>query len=228
VIHPTVSLARISAPTAKRETVRAELATPPDAVVIAQVSRMEAWKGHELHLDALACIRDVPGWVCWMIGGAQRSAEQSYLDALKERAQRLGLGERVRFLGQRSDVPALLHAADIFCQPNRDPEPFGIVFIEALAAGLPVVTTAMGAAHEIIDPSCGVAVAPGDADGLSHALRTLILDREARMRLGANGPRQAARLCDLRTQLGWLHAAVAGLIGKPIAALHAESGASAK
>ena len=222
VIHPPVSLARMSAPTATREMCRTELATPADSVVIAQVSRMEAWKGHELHLDALARLRDLPGWVCWMIGGVQRRAEQSYLKTLKERAQRLGLAERVRFLGQRSDVPALLHAADIFCQPNRDPEPFGIVFVEALAAGLPVITTAMGAAAEIIDSSCGMAVAPGDADALAQALRTLIQDREARTRLGANGPRRAAMLCDLRVQLGWLHAAVAGLIGKSIVTPEAE------
>ena len=221
VIHPTVSFSRILAPTATRETVRAELATPPDSVVIAQVSRMEAWKGHELHLDALARLRDVPGWLCWMIGGSQRSAEQSFLEALKERARRLGLAEHVRFLGQRSDVPALLHAADIFCQPNRDPEPFGIVFVEALAAGLPVVTTDMGGVSEIIDSSCGMTVTPGDANALAHALLTLIQDRQTRMRLGANGPSRAATLCDLRTQLGWLHAAVAGLVGKSIATLEA-------
>jgi glycosyltransferase involved in cell wall biosynthesis len=83
VIHPPVSLARMSAPTATREVCRTELATPNDSVVIAQVSRMEAWKGHELHLEALARLLDVPGWVCWMIGGAQRTAEQSYLERLK-------------------------------------------------------------------------------------------------------------------------------------------------
>jgi glycosyltransferase involved in cell wall biosynthesis len=214
VIHLPVSLDRMSVPTATRETLRAKLATPANSVVIAQVSRMEAWKGHELHLDALARLQDVPGWVCWMIGGAQRGTEQRYLEGLVERTRRLGLAERVHFLGQRADVPALLHAADIFCQPNRDPEPFGIVFVEALAAGLPVVTTTIGAAPEIIDPSCGIAVVPGDADALAHALRTLIQDRDARMRLGTNGPVRAAVLCDPRTQLERLHAAIARVIDK--------------
>ena len=67
----------------------------------------------------------------------------------------------MRWLGQRRDVPELLAAADIYCQPNVGAEPFGIVFVEALYTGLPVVTTALGGALEIIDASCGVLVPPG-------------------------------------------------------------------
>ena len=99
-----------------------------------------------------------------MVGGAQRPEEQEYMREIQEKAIQLGIGERVRFLGQRSDVPSLLAAADIFSQPNLGAEPFGIVFIEALAAGLPVVTTAMGGPQEIIDESCGFVAPPGDAE----------------------------------------------------------------
>ena len=56
--------------------------------------------------------------------------------------RRRGIAGRVRFLGERRDVAACMHAADIHCQPNTAPEPFGLVFVEALYAGLPVVTTA--------------------------------------------------------------------------------------
>ena len=73
-------------------------------------------------------------------GGAQRSHEAVYLAELRQAADRAGIGDRVRFLGQRTDVPDLLAAADVFCQPNTGPEPFGIAFVEALYAGLPVVT----------------------------------------------------------------------------------------
>ena len=76
--------------------------------------------------------------------------------------------ERVRFLGQRSDIPDVLGAADIHCQPNVDPEPFGVAFVEALHAGLPVVTTAIGAAPEVVDATCGVLV-PKDAGALAGA-----------------------------------------------------------
>ncbi len=74
----------------------------------------------------------------------------------------------------------LLAAADIHCQPNTGPEPFGITFIEALYAGLPVVTTSIGGALEIVDGSCGMLVEPNDPAALAGALRRLIEDRELR------------------------------------------------
>ncbi|HEU4561392.1 MAG TPA: glycosyltransferase, partial [Longimicrobium sp.] len=72
-----------------RESVRAGMGVRPGEVVIVQASRMEAWKGHALHLEALARIRHLP-WVCWMAGGAQRPAEARYLEQLQAQAARLG------------------------------------------------------------------------------------------------------------------------------------------
>ena len=62
----------------------------------------------------------------------------------------LGLEPRVRFLGERRDVPLLMRAVDLFCQPNEGPEPFGVVFAEALLSGVPVVTADTGGAPEIV------------------------------------------------------------------------------
>jgi glycosyltransferase involved in cell wall biosynthesis len=191
----------------RRET-RAQLQTPADSIAIIQVSRMEAWKGHALHLEALSLLKDLPGWVCWQVGGAQRPSEIQYLNELKRTAARLGIAERVRFLDQRSDVARLLAAADIFCQPNIAPEPFGIVFIEALYAKLPVITSDIGGAREIVDDSCGVLVPPGDACALAESLRRLITDQTKRMRLGTAGPDRAQQLCDPATQLSEFHYAL--------------------
>ncbi|MGH7931731.1 MAG: glycosyltransferase [Candidatus Binataceae bacterium] len=194
---------------ADRETVRTALDTPPGAVVIIQVSRMEPGKGHMLHLEALARLRGQPEWTCWFVGGAQRPAEVRYLEQLRMSATRLGIAEHVRFLGQRADVPRLLAAADILCQPNTGAEAFGIVFVEAEAAGLPVVATALGGALEVIDESCGVLVAADDVDGLAAALHRLISDGGERHRIGAGGPANAKRLCDPATQMGRLAAILA-------------------
>lgn len=180
---------------------RAELPTPKGAVVIIQASRMEAWKGHALHLAALSVLTDLPDWVCWQVGGAQRPSEIQYLDGLKRTAARLGISERVRFLGQRSDVERLLAAGDLYCQPNLGPEPFGIALVEALHAQLPVVTTATGGACEIVDDSCGVLVSLGDAQALAASLRRLIEDSALRVKLGANGPARARELCDPAAQI---------------------------
>jgi hypothetical protein len=59
--------------------VRAEFGAAPETVVGIQVSRMEKWKGHRLHLDALARLNGMSGWTCWMVGGAQRPHEARYL-----------------------------------------------------------------------------------------------------------------------------------------------------
>jgi glycosyltransferase involved in cell wall biosynthesis len=179
-----------------RQEIRAEIGTAEDAVVVVQACRLEPWKGHELLLDALSRLASVAGWECWIAGGPQRAEENRYLEGLRERAAAGGVGGRVRFLGQRRDVPRLLAAADIHCQPNTGPEPFGIAFIEALYAGLPVVTTSHGGALEVLTDDCAMLVAPGDEAALSKALHRLISEPELRRRLGQAGPARARALCD--------------------------------
>jgi glycosyltransferase involved in cell wall biosynthesis len=201
-----------------RNRIRVELATPADAVVVVQVSRLERWKGHHLHLAALSRLRDLPKWEAWIIGGAQRPHEARYLQELKKRAVDLGIDHRVRFMGYRSDVPRLLSAADIHCQPNTGPEPFGITFVEGLLAGLPVVTTALGGTKEIVDETCGILVPPGDPLALADSLRGLIEDPEVRTRLGSAGPFRARSLCDPGQQLARIHAVCQRALEQRIAA----------
>ncbi|MFL5349886.1 MAG: glycosyltransferase, partial [Hyalangium sp.] len=164
-------------------------------VVIVQCCRMEEGKGHRLLLDALGRLRSVPDWVLWVAGGAQRPMEVRYLAELEALASGLGIRERVRFLGQRSDVQRLLAAGDLHCQPNTASDSFGLAFIEALHAGLPVVTTSMGGPLETIDSTCGVLVPPAP-EPLAQALQRLIQDGEARRQLGAAGPSRAVALCE--------------------------------
>ena len=169
--------------------------------VIIQVSRMEPLKGHVVLINALALLRDRTGWTCRLAGGAQRVHEAQYMEALRAQAAALGIADRVEFLGERSDVQRLLADADIYCQPNIEPEAFGISLIEAMAAGLPVVTSALGGAKEIVDDSCGVLVEPRDAEKLASALSALLDDRGRCERLGANGPSRARALCDPAAQM---------------------------
>jgi glycosyltransferase involved in cell wall biosynthesis len=196
---------------AVRNEVRTELQTARDATVIIQVSRMEAWKGHAQHLQALGLLQDLPGWVCWQVGGAQRPDEMGYADELKRLATNLGIADRVRFLGQRSDVQRLLAAADIFCQPNTAGEPFGIAFIEALAAQLPVVTSNIGGACEIVADTCGVLVPAGDVPVLAETLRELIQDCPRREKLGFAGSARARELCNPATRINQFHEALGSL-----------------
>lgn len=193
-----------------RERIRAKFGVSPRDCVIVQACRMQAWKGHRLLLAALARLdarltslasttsptaAPPPRFVAWIAGGAQRPEEVRYEEALRDEARALGLGDRVLFLGQRSDVPALLAAADIHCQPNASPEPFGIALVEALYAGLPVVTTAMGGALEIVTPESG-ALVPRRAAAVEEALARFVLDPALRARAGAAARARARELCD--------------------------------
>jgi len=208
VVHPAVAPPPDHA--AERAAVRAELGTDEESVVIVQASRMEPWKGHRPHLEALARLGDRPRWVCWMAGGARRPHELRHAEEMKALAERLGIGGRVRWLGERADVPRLLAAADLLCQPNLGPEPFGITYVEAMYAGLPVVAAATGGALEVVTDATGLLVPAGDAPALAGALGTLAADPALRRRLGEAGPARAAELCDPARQLRRLHDVLGG------------------
>jgi len=190
VIHPPVAVP--AGPRRTRDEMRSELRTGDRQVVILCASRMEPWKGHANVLRALAAMQDDPSWTCWIAGGAQRRHELDYVLKLQQDVERLGLASRVSFLGTRSDIAALMGAADLFCQMNDGPEPFGIVFAEALLAGLPVIAADLGGAPEIVSDTCGRLVPAGDIAALSTALRQIVDDGALRARLGANGPSHAA------------------------------------
>jgi glycosyltransferase involved in cell wall biosynthesis len=182
---------------------REEFHTPPDVPVIIQVGRLQPWKGHKLHLAALSHVREP--FVLWIVGGPLTDSEAAYEKELRQLVRSLGLEDRVRFTGQRQDVYALLKAADIFCQPNLDGEPFGIVFIEALYCGLPVITTNQGAAPEIINTRCGFLVPPNDAPALATVLRRCITDPKLRRVLRNAAPARAAAISNpamILTRLG--------------------------
>ena len=167
-------------------------------------------KGHAQFIAALAAL-DAPLWEAWVIGGVQQPLEQTYLESLQRLAADAGVAARIRFLGQRDDVQALLQASDVYCQPNRDPDSFGLSFVEALAASLPVVTTRMGGAPEIVDASCGVLVEPGSITELTAALRRLVSLPAERRRMSEAAAVRAREFCDLPRSLSALASELARL-----------------
>jgi glycosyltransferase involved in cell wall biosynthesis len=172
---------------------------------------MEAGKGHELLLSAAANLPRDLNWIIWVVGGAQRDEERRYVDDLKAMAPKLAIAGRIRFVGARNDIPRLLAAADLLCQPNTCPDSFGLVFVEALSQALPVVTFAMGGPAEIVDKSCGVLLPPGQTDELTSNLERLILNGDVRRKLGAAGPARAKALCDPAVILPQLEAVLSQL-----------------
>ena len=196
-----------------RVRLRASLGVNEATTVIALVGRMEALKGHVTFLRALAPMADRRDWTGWIIGGPQRPEEISYLGGLGLATAQLGLGDRIRFLGERTDVRQLLAAADLYCQPNSAPESFGITFVEALYAGLPVVTFDHGGPSEIVDSTCGVLIPPGDLRELAVVLRRLLNDPDERRRLAQSAPGRASDLCDPGIQVARIAKVMANFAG---------------
>ena len=153
-----------------RDRVRESLGTPGDAIVVALAARLEAGKGQSQLIEALRNWATAAGKRGSSAGHNSPTSAPTWT-ACGDQAGAAGLASRIRFLGQRSDVADLFEAADVYCQPNIAPDSFGLSFIEALSAGLPVVTTRLGAAAEIVDTSCGVLVEPGSLRGTARCAR---------------------------------------------------------
>ncbi|MDB5656691.1 MAG: glycosyl transferase, group 1 [Tardiphaga sp.] len=143
----------------------------PDGPLVGVFSRLAAWKGQHVVLQALA---KAPG-VHAIIAGDALFGEQPYADKLNRMVIDLGLEDRVHFLGQRSDVPRLMRAVDAVVHPSIDPEPFGRTLVEAMLAGVPVIATDAGAASDILEQGrAGTLVPPGDADALAAAITDIL------------------------------------------------------
>lgn len=163
------------------------------ARLVGVVARLHPVKGHDLFLRAAAALLggppDLPD-VRFLVVGAGEPAYRRELEAL---AARLGLGPRVAFLGERADVPALLAGLDVAVVPSRF-EGFSLSVLEAMACGVPVVATAVGAVPEIVvDGANGLLVPGGDAVKLAGAVGALLRDRALAGRLARAGLETAGR-----------------------------------
>jgi glycosyltransferase involved in cell wall biosynthesis len=146
---------------------RGSLDTPEDVPLLLALGRLHANKGFDI---LLAALQRIPRAVLWLGGEGPEEA------ALKRLADKLDVAERVRFLGWRRDVPALMAAADIFVCASR-PEPLGNVVLEGWAQRRPVVATATaGPAALIQDQKSGLLVPLDDAESLARAIKMLIDD----------------------------------------------------
>lgn len=138
--------------------------------LVGHFSRLSPWKGQHILLEALAhCPEDVSA----ILVGDALFGEQDYVKHLHERVAALGLEERVRFLGFRSDIVPLMAACDLVAHTSIAPEPFGRVIVEAMLCGRPVVAARAGGAVELVETGkTGWLVPPGDYRELAAAITT--------------------------------------------------------
>ena len=173
-----------------RARIRATLGVPQDRVVIAAVSRLVRHKGYPA---LAAAMRDVPDAELWVVGQRLATDRGEDMVALLQSA---GLGDRLRLLGYRSDVAAILAAADIFVLPSHF-EGLPMSVIEAMLTGLPVVATDIrGPREQVVPGITGLIVPAKQASPLAVALNQLVRDPESRARMGKAGRLRALDLYD--------------------------------
>jgi glycosyltransferase involved in cell wall biosynthesis len=169
--------------------IRSEFAIPSDALVLASVSRLFAQKGQRELLQALARVRDqVPSVWLLIVGGDAREVHGgSFTEELKVLARDLGVADRVVFTGERRDIPLIMAACDVFAMPSFE-EPFGLVYLEAMAMQKPVVSLDNGGTPEVVEHGrSGLLAPPRDIGALTGHIVTLLRDATLRAKMGAYG-----------------------------------------
>ena len=162
-----------------RAAARTALSLPGDAFVIGSVGRLVGVKNHRLLLDAAAPICLEHPHVNIVLAG-----DGDLRETLIEQAQALGISDAVHLVGERSDIPQLLPAFDVFAMPSRS-EGHSISLLEASAAGLPVIATEVGGNPEIVQQGLtGLLVPSEDITALQTALTQLFLDEPGRLAFG--------------------------------------------
>ncbi len=163
-----------------RAALRALLGVPEDRVVITALSRLVRHKGYP---ELLAAMRDVPAEL-WVVGARLPS---DHGEDLTPYFAGCGLGKRLRLLGYRTDVAALLAASDVFVLPSHF-EGLPMSVIEAMLCGLPVVATDIrGPREQVVDGETGLLVPAGSVAPLAGALARLATDPALRSRMGGAG-----------------------------------------
>lgn len=162
---------------------RKMLGLPEKAKIAIVVGRLYNVKGHKTLLEAWArLVKDFKGELLLLVVG-----EGILKNALVRQAREAGIEKSMRFLGTRTDVPLLLRASDALVLPSLY-EGFGIVLLEAMTVGTPVIASKTGGIHEVVKHGWnGLLCSPGDASDFCAKLHKLLITASLQRRLAANG-----------------------------------------
>ncbi|HEX3444095.1 MAG TPA: glycosyltransferase family 4 protein [Chthoniobacterales bacterium] len=163
----------------------------PDRPLIGIVGRLQRWKGMHVFAEAMKKVIDAKPQCQGVIVGGSHELEPEYSDWLKNRIDELGLSQKVVMVGRQQNVPDWMQAMDVIIHAS-DREPFGIVVLEAMSLGKPVVATKPGGPEEIIqDNENGLLVPANNAAVLADAIIRYLSDPGLAARFGAAARQRA-------------------------------------
>lgn len=176
---------------------RQELGLPAGHRLVGLISYLRAYKGHEYFIEAAAKVLSQVQDVTFLIVG-----EGPEEDTLRARIARLGLTDQVRMLGFREDLLNVFRSLDVFVIPSVEADTIPQVLMQALALGLPVVSTTVGSIPDVVqDGATGFVVPPRDAEALAERIVALLADPHLRHDMGARGRALVERKYSLERML---------------------------
>jgi glycosyltransferase involved in cell wall biosynthesis/peptidoglycan/xylan/chitin deacetylase (PgdA/CDA1 family) len=201
-LYDALQPAAAGAPAESRPYFRAELGIPADAQVITMVGMLLEWKGQQLFLDAIArLVHRFPNTYFLLIGGTPHRSDAGYEGSLRRRIEVIGAGNRVLMTGIREDVFQILREVDAVVSASLEPEPLGLVMLEAMMAGKIFIGPAHGAATELIQHGRnGLLFRACDAESLTDVLESFLSAQLPAHEIAVRGREDARRNFDQPNQ----------------------------
>lgn len=184
----------------RRGTLRAQLDMHGDEILVGVVARFNWWKGQREMIPAMAKVISENRRIHFVFAGAPYRGDEGILRNFKKKVAAAGISENVHHLGEVADMGKIYADLDFSVLPSIQPEPFGLVLIESMVAGRPVIAFDQGGPPEIIDPSCGILVPPRNQDALARAILDLADDPKRRLAMGKAGADKVHRLFTFQGQ----------------------------
>jgi len=210
-IHNGIDVDRYARPGASREESRQFFGLPPDGWLWGAVGRLSPVKCHDILLRAWA-----KGGLGRLGGSLAIAGSGDLRPRLEALAKRLKIDQEVYFLGQVEDIPKFLAGLDGFVLPSRH-EPFGLVLVEAMSAGIPVVATAACGPLEILEgfhkEGYAFLIPPEQPEPLAKAMSEVMKWNESRMQASRDATRKRAGEFDMRFMIGKVDSLYRDLIG---------------
>lgn len=202
----------------EKKRVRAEFGVAGDDVLVVNIGRLVPWKGQDVFLDAVRQLGGgCPRLRSLLVGGPDDNPRsRSFAAGLEQQLNDPALKGAVQTTGHREDVPALMAAADLVVHTATEPEPFGRVIIEGMAAGSAVIGAAAGGVPDIIEDGVnGRLVPPRNSEALASALRSLAEDAELRQRLAVAGKRHVLEHFTVEAHVAEISSVYERCLGRP-------------
>lgn len=212
-IYLGVDAGRFDNTSTERQAVQEDFGIPSGALIIGLFGRLIELKGQNILLDAVARLNTHDVHVL-IVGGTQLNKIDGpeYVESLRSKASLLGIAERVHFTGFRDDIPRLMSACDVVCNASWW-ETFGLVLVEAMLSGKPVITSDVSGPREIvIHGETGYLFEVGDFSAMAQYLDKLLDDEDMRVRMGENGRKRASEIFDMNTNLQLLDDTIKGFL----------------